>query len=357
MGLLNNIFGTKPSEEVSTIKEIENRDLLYISYDENIPRSPRGLFVSFTIRNGRLESTEEDKNFNDPSAIYIHLPISEDFNIPSPPYWPSYIDLTPGQRYLYLNWLRNVDAPINIGYVFLYYYGLERQLLIGNFDKAFEQIIRLRNVHKNKSFLDYSESALIHSCILKDRLDLLLDLNKRTEISGFSNAQFLLAYNLKYDLTPQNLADIMWKSFYLSRKAMKDNRDNFEQIISDVLTEKYGSGSFPICNYDISKTRTVTESRFCNYSFPREIQNVEITDFYQCKGLMEDVEIIFKLAYEKYKLRTAAERKAGSTKKSEEELEAARLKRNSSRYKKLLNDKKITAEEYEFLMQKNQPKQ
>jgi len=358
MSVLNNILGIKPQRDVSSLKEIENKDLLYISYDENIPRSPRGLFVSFTISSdGHIESSADGRDINDPSTIYIHLPISEDYSVPSLSYWPSYIDLTPGQRFIYLNWLRNVDFPVDIGYVFLYYYGLERQLLIGNFDKAFEQIIRLRNIHKNKSFLNYSENALIHSCIMRDRLDMLLDLHKRTEISGFSNAQLLLAYNLKLDLTPHNLADIMWRSFTLSRKALKENRAIFEQLISEVLTTKYGAGTFPIGNYDISKTRVVSESRFCNYSFPKEIQNVEITDFYQCKALMSDVELIFKLAYDKYKLRIAAERKANTTKKTEEEIEDGRLKKNSSRYKKLLNDKNITLEEYELLIEKNQPKQ
>lgn len=46
------------------------------------------------------------------------------------PYWPSYEDISPRARATYLTWLsegRN-DPDISIGYVFLFFYGLERRL-------------------------------------------------------------------------------------------------------------------------------------------------------------------------------------------------------------------------------------
>ncbi len=355
MNFLSDMLGVKTQREVTTLKEIENRDLLYISYDENIPSSVRGVTVSLNIdSNGHVDYTIGHNEIHDPSTIYVHLPVSDNYNVLPLPYWPNYIDLSPGQRYLYLNWLRNVDLPVDIGYVFLYYYGLERHLLIGNFEKAFSQIIRLRNIHKNKSFLSHSESALIHSCIMRDRLDMLLDLHEKTEISGFSNARFLLAYNLKFDLLAQNLIEIIWKAFTLSRKAIKENRAKFEQLIIDVLIGKYGTDTFPIKNYDISKATLITEERFCNYSFPKEIRQVEITDFYQCRGLMHDVELIFKLAYERYKQQAATERKIHTSNKTEEEIRTDNMRKNTIRYNKLLSDKKITQGEFDLLTVHNQ---
>ena len=47
-------------------------------------------------------------------------------------YWPTYLDISASSRAAYLEWLagdRN-DADENIGYVFLYFYGLERRLLV-----------------------------------------------------------------------------------------------------------------------------------------------------------------------------------------------------------------------------------
>ena len=46
-------------------------------------------------------------------------------------YWPSYATLDPRARRTYLEWLvagRPGGAPI--GYVFLYFYGLERRLIV-----------------------------------------------------------------------------------------------------------------------------------------------------------------------------------------------------------------------------------
>lgn len=46
-------------------------------------------------------------------------------------YWPSYSEIPPSSRAAYLEWLSGgrVDPNINIGYVFLFFYGLERRLL------------------------------------------------------------------------------------------------------------------------------------------------------------------------------------------------------------------------------------
>jgi len=333
----------------SPLREIENRDLLFISYSEDIPMHRPGLYFSISIDNdGNISHDSSYDQVGDPSTIYVHLPISEDAWVSPLPYWPHYTSMSSGQRFTYLNWLRDVDQPIEIGYVFLYYYGLERHMLIGDFEKAFNQIIRLRNIHKQKSFLSYSEKALIHACILQNRMDLLADLHEKTEISGFSNSQMLLAYNLGLDLSADNLVNVMNSAFPLARKAIKENRPLMHRFVSEALTEKYGVDSFAIKGYDLSKTRTTSEIRFANYTFPEKFRKVEITDFYQCKALMTDVQEVFFLAYDKLKRKKADDRrvKAG---KSPEDIADSNRKKALSRYVKLLKDKRITQSEYDLL--------
>lgn len=287
--------------------EIENKDLLIISYaKEAPPYYEYGVSaIQITLdENGQIRTHDITKDVPDPSTIYACLPVSTEYQAGPLVYFPNYRGLDPGQRFKYLTWLRNVDNPIDIGYVFLYYYGLERQLLIGNFDKAFDQIVRLRNHHmENKSFLKYSEAALIHSAIMKNSLDKLIDINDKTEISGFSNAQFLIAHNLGLKLSARNLSSVFYKAFTLSRKAIKENHTLFIDCIESKLTELYNNPAFPIKDYDISKTRTTTEVRFANYTFPKEVRFVQITDFYQCGKLMKDLEAIFTSSYEMYKVR------------------------------------------------------
>ncbi|MBN2570741.1 MAG: TerB N-terminal domain-containing protein [Ignavibacteriales bacterium] len=347
MGLFDLI---KQNNLVSFENELPNKDLLYISYDKNIPSVNRGLCITINLdSNGNVIIDDKSNQIPDPSTIYIYLPITEDYNVPGLPYWPHYIELTSGQRYNYLCWLKNVEQPIDMGYVFLYYYGLERQLLIGNFEKAFNEIIKLRNVHFNKSFQKYSENALVHAAIMRNKVDYLIDLHEKTEISGYSNAMFLLAYNAELDLGEEQLILIFHKAFTTSRKAVKENKPLFVECLINTLNRRYGKPSFSFNNYNISKVKTITEARFANYSFPKEIQYVEITDFYQCKQLMQDLQSLFEETYSLYK----SKKSELKSNKTPEELEIARKKKNESRYKKLLKEKLLTQEEYEVLLNYN----
>lgn len=83
-------------------------------------------------------------------------------------YWPSYSDIQPSARRAYLQWLASgkSDPQAYIGYVFLYFYGLERRLLIDRpsreeAGKLVAEIERLRRVYAaNRSFDGYSRGLL-----------------------------------------------------------------------------------------------------------------------------------------------------------------------------------------------------
>jgi uncharacterized tellurite resistance protein B-like protein len=86
-------------------------------------------------------------------------------NVPEMGYWPSYRDMRPQQRLVYLRWLEGgrVDPNIQIGYVFVFYYGLERRLLVDGLDvqPIVTEVKRLRGIHAdNGSFAGYSERLL-----------------------------------------------------------------------------------------------------------------------------------------------------------------------------------------------------
>ena len=58
--------------------------------------------------------------------------VGSDFSGESMPYWPSYRDINPQARATYLDWLAGgrSDKRIGPGYVFLYFYGLERRFFM-----------------------------------------------------------------------------------------------------------------------------------------------------------------------------------------------------------------------------------
>ncbi|MBX3737347.1 MAG: TerB N-terminal domain-containing protein [Candidatus Didemnitutus sp.] len=73
----------------------------------------------------------------EPSAINVDLEVSSPKSALGLelPYWPAYAFITPAQRGAYLEWLANGrrdanPATRNFGYLFLFFYGLERRVLI-----------------------------------------------------------------------------------------------------------------------------------------------------------------------------------------------------------------------------------
>jgi len=86
-------------------------------------------------------------------------------------YWPSYGGLHPEQRYAYLRWLADgrVSLPPADGFLFLFYYGLERRVLVDAQNKQWvlREIIRLRKLDaprlgtkEGNSFRKYTTNLL-----------------------------------------------------------------------------------------------------------------------------------------------------------------------------------------------------
>lgn len=69
---------------------------------------------------------------SEPALIDPTLPVHRRTTNQELPYWPSYSTITPPQRGRYLAWLASgrQDASIPIGYVFLFFYGLERRIFV-----------------------------------------------------------------------------------------------------------------------------------------------------------------------------------------------------------------------------------
>lgn len=83
------------------------------------------------------------------------------------PYWPNYSTIDPGSRRAYLEWLAGTrdDPQTYIGYVFLYFYGLERRLFLERAQSDFQTIIaeiqRLLAIYGgNRSFQTYASAFL-----------------------------------------------------------------------------------------------------------------------------------------------------------------------------------------------------
>lgn len=96
------------------------------------------------------------------SCIEKNLPVDDPVieQIGALGYWPRYENMTPSQRGNYLHWLATgkQEQLDNIGYAFVYFYGLERRVLIdGNdVDLILPEIVRLLRCYpESRSFNGY----------------------------------------------------------------------------------------------------------------------------------------------------------------------------------------------------------
>lgn len=105
-----------------------------------------------------------------------------DYSGESMPYWPSYSDISPRERATYLDWLASgrSDTRIGTGYVFLYFYGLERRFFV---DASVEEEKRLLVADVERLLAIYGDSGSVQRYLTAflDAAQIVLDPTGDTE--------------------------------------------------------------------------------------------------------------------------------------------------------------------------------
>jgi len=115
-------------------------------------------FAGYRIEHPMTYWSSGKPHINDASCIDKQLPVSESRfeteQIFEPKgalgYWPRYESMSPSQRGNYLRWLAlgKREHLNDIGYAFVYFYGLERRALIDgkDVDLILSEVLRLRSL-------------------------------------------------------------------------------------------------------------------------------------------------------------------------------------------------------------------
>ena len=128
----------------------------------------------YVIKNPMTYWSDEASSPQEASCIDRSIPIGnpDDEDLQALPYWPRYSTLTPGQRGKYLSWIsqgRNSDLD-EIGYAFIFFYGLERRAIIErkDIDSILEEIRRLLSRYpSSNSFNSYLNHFIAYVVGLK----------------------------------------------------------------------------------------------------------------------------------------------------------------------------------------------
>lgn len=279
------------------------KELLYISH-EDPSRRGHGFGLQFTITVSDKGGAVEQDIPDDPSTIYSMLPAtlaSSPGDIGHLGYFPSYSGMTDEQRGRYLGWLCDVTAPVDIGYVFVYYYGLERQLLGDKFEQAFDEVVLLRKHHDHGSFQGYSASALVHACLLNKRIDKLQHLYE-AGFDYFENSNLLLLHQNKLDLFPDMVLKLGKVMPGVNRKYLRLDPVPYERMITEALTEQYGAPSYPLYKrVKLEEVEGIPYPVFANISFPSELRAPPLPNIIRHPPFRAEMNAIFKAADKKVK--------------------------------------------------------
>lgn len=185
----------------------------------------------------------------EPSMIFVsqavEIPIDTS-KVERPPYYPTYAGLTSPQKWTYLKLLENpYNNSIDIGFVFILYYGLERHILYGNWEKAVDVILKLRDVHTNKSFQQYSANALVLASILHGKGEiaqsLLLSLDKEYEINNFpANLYMMCAASFNIPLTAKDIMRLSSNFGFNNKLYIKKYPDIFIETLEQKINKNKG---------------------------------------------------------------------------------------------------------------------
>ncbi len=265
------------------------RSLIFINNDDiSKIRDPNSIILALTITDDRVNSNiDNGKNFYaEPSAIWTKLPVEKNNLLETEPiYYPKYSKLSPKNRYQYLMWLCDVTRDTNLSYVFLYYYGLERHLLAGNFELAFKEIIRLLRYHDRGTFRRYAETALIVSSLYRKRFDLIQE--NIFLYDGVSNEELIIRKYMGIDLTAEDLMKLIPSVGLSNRRYFKLYPKKFKKELEGLLheyNEKNGQILDCVSMESIEKEKSIA---FANCSLNDEVRSIIVPDILHNKKLKE----------------------------------------------------------------------
>lgn len=299
-----------PFFEIPTIPE-KIRNLLWIAdgkYKNYTPDENKSIL--FENKLFKIECTTYSV---EPSLIFTSLPIS--FRTRSNPkdrigYFPTYQSLSPGERWTYLEWLCNMQKPIDIGYVFIFYYGLERHLIYGNYKEAIDTILYLRHYHKNNSFKSYSNNALIMSAILHKDKESLIKILEDIE-GGSCNGNLLLVakYLLRIGLSESEVISLSHKVEFKNQRYLKSHSDLFKEKTRSLLCSEFGTNALPFYELE-AKFNSKKELVFANISFPPEVRSPTLPSIIDNDSFKTTIYKILSISHELLKTDLAKMRKA-----------------------------------------------
>lgn len=253
------------------------RSLLWITDEDTSKIEHAGsITISISMSDEGVQVDEKKNGFySEPSLIWKKLPVKPNNDLAREAmYWPSYSAFFPETRYQYLHWLGDITQPTNLSYVFLYFYGLERHLLVGDYDSAVDEIARLLKAHPKKSFVQYASQSLIIASLGKKRLDII------ERVPSLLEEEIDEALALRIikgtSMTPDDVISIASKVGFTNKRYIKLYPDVFKEELQKNIDEFENQFGNLLSNFKLEDFKHEETAVFANSSIPESIRLIKV---------------------------------------------------------------------------------
>lgn len=270
----------------------------------------------FHLADPFVYSSEDSSKVDEASCINRSLPVGsvviEQHGALG--YWPSYDRITPDQRANYLKWLQSgkTEQLDDVGYAFLYFYGLERRSLLDKQDQAFvlDELVRLTGIYKSSgSFISYSASLAAFLCAEPSMRSALSkheqDLMKLSRISRNSDLLAVILSASYEDKRPLStfLAQLIAAMDPTMGRSVVPQR--FPEEFAQLFEAKYHLRHHDGIELKISKRQRVIDHRFASGTLGREFGEsavqTRIADVLGIPSQFKDLVELYNLCVEELK--------------------------------------------------------
>jgi len=278
------------------------KSLLWIT-DEDTSKISSPFTIRLTIDNAKRNINVDDGHnfYSEPSLIWSKLPVKQNNNLEDKPmYYPSYSGLSAEHRYQYLKWLTNVTQETNLSYVFLYYYGLERHLLIGNFELAFDEIIRLLRHHKASSFRSYAVRAMIAASAFRKKPEVL---NKAQFIlEEVSNPALVLRKMAGVSLKAADLLNLANSVSFYNKRYIKAYPKRFKNELQKIIDQYHHKHGDILQSFNLKNLPKESSNYFANASLPDNIGSIPTPQIKENDDFKITIKSLLQQAHDEVKL-------------------------------------------------------
>lgn len=221
--------------------------------------------------------------------------------------FPSYRFLSPEERWIYLNWLQDLSIQIPAGYVSIYAYGLERQLFGDNKVSAALELLKLSN--SPDLGREWVLDSIFYSYIKSNDQDLLDLYLKESSKFPIDNIGILLRYVNKTPLEKFEISDLIERLILRKKNNFHKIQDIYLEELDKYLKEQYEMGTWKFFeDYMIDDLPKKPKDFFLNYSFDDIIRTQYISNLFEYKPFLEELDKIHKIVFENVKSRLKQER-------------------------------------------------